>query len=364
MHAPGTVVELISATLLAERVAVPSASASSRAAPVPPELDAICARAAAPRREDRYASARELADAIERFLDGERDIERRRELASAHARAARESVDVRTSGEAGRAARARALQEAGRALALDPDHAEALAVITELVAHEPETFPPEVAAEIDAQSVAQQRAGLAGRARSHMFHFVTVALAALGGVRGVPLAACVGLVMVSLLIAFAYRNQRLTPARSFALIASTTFAIGSMSVLFGPFVLVPAFAAVHTVLTVTYGREYGTRPGVVAGGALMLLLPWALEAMGLLPPSFAITVAGRIELLPRAVAFRPTVTPLALLVTNLLAIVVPGTLALRVRGALDKAERRAMLQRWQLQEMLPAVARGLSNART
>src|SRR5262249_32452832 len=44
---------------------------------VPPELIAICARATAISLEDRYASASELHEAIERFLDGFRDRRQR-----------------------------------------------------------------------------------------------------------------------------------------------------------------------------------------------------------------------------------------------------------------------------------------------
>ena len=53
---------------------------------VPPELVAICVRATALDRGERYASARELHDAIERFLDGEP----RRQGARGDGRGARE----------------------------------------------------------------------------------------------------------------------------------------------------------------------------------------------------------------------------------------------------------------------------------
>ena len=38
---------------------------------VPPALDAVCARAMARRREDRYPTASELGQDIQRWLDGE-----------------------------------------------------------------------------------------------------------------------------------------------------------------------------------------------------------------------------------------------------------------------------------------------------
>src|SRR6185436_15421290 len=61
----------------------PSVRAPERA--VPPELEAICVRACALLPADRYPSARALHDAIERFLEGELDVERRRTQSIAEA---------------------------------------------------------------------------------------------------------------------------------------------------------------------------------------------------------------------------------------------------------------------------------------
>src|SRR5262245_21658611 len=58
---------------------------------IPPELDAVCVAATALDREHRIASARELGDRVQRFLDGDRDLKLRTQLAAehfAHARAA------------------------------------------------------------------------------------------------------------------------------------------------------------------------------------------------------------------------------------------------------------------------------------
>lgn len=95
---------------------------SRRGAAVPEELDEVCARALRTRPEERYASARELADAVERFLDGEGDRERRRRAAEGHTRAALDALaQSHREGQADAARldlRRRALAELGRALAL------------------------------------------------------------------------------------------------------------------------------------------------------------------------------------------------------------------------------------------------------
>jgi serine/threonine protein kinase len=109
----------------------------SRRAPereVPPELEAACVRATALHPADRFASARELHDAIERFLDGDRDVEHRRELAQGHARRALEAVARATAAtsEGFDVQRTLALKEATQSLTLDPTNTDAMAAVLRL----------------------------------------------------------------------------------------------------------------------------------------------------------------------------------------------------------------------------------------
>ncbi len=77
-HAKATTVEQLDA-LLSDPIPLPSQRAPDK--DVPPMLETICMRALAPKRADRYPSARALWDEIEAFLEGEREHERLRELA-------------------------------------------------------------------------------------------------------------------------------------------------------------------------------------------------------------------------------------------------------------------------------------------
>ena len=88
---------------------------------MPPELEAACVRACAREPRDRHSSARELADAIEAYLSGDRDLELRRVLAKVHLDRAREAASRAQVPEAPDAERTEALREVGRAVALDPD---------------------------------------------------------------------------------------------------------------------------------------------------------------------------------------------------------------------------------------------------
>jgi eukaryotic-like serine/threonine-protein kinase len=128
-----------------------NARASERAprAQVPPELEAICVKATALAPADRYDSARALQKAVERYLDGERDVERRKQLAEEHVRTAREAakrarddasaVDVRRDG----------MRAIGRALALDPESHDAMQALVDLLSSPPSGMPPEVKREME-----------------------------------------------------------------------------------------------------------------------------------------------------------------------------------------------------------------------
>jgi len=79
-HAKSTTAQQIDA-LLSEAITPPTERAPDKE--IPAELEAICMRALAPKRADRYTSARALWEDIENFLEGEREAERLRELADA-----------------------------------------------------------------------------------------------------------------------------------------------------------------------------------------------------------------------------------------------------------------------------------------
>src|SRR5262249_51477023 len=105
---------------LASTLDKPQQAPARRAADrtIPPELDAVCFDALALRPGER-PTARELADRVQAYLDGDRDLERRRALAADHLTAARTAL-TSTADDA----RATAMREAGHALALDRTSSE------------------------------------------------------------------------------------------------------------------------------------------------------------------------------------------------------------------------------------------------
>jgi len=93
---------------------------------VPPELDDLVVDATALRVSDRLPSARGMHEAIERYLDGERDEDARRTLSQREAALAERAAARATSREGTLEDRREAMRAIGRALALDPENSDAL----------------------------------------------------------------------------------------------------------------------------------------------------------------------------------------------------------------------------------------------
>src|SRR5262249_23604855 len=121
----------LQSTLAGEVVTSPAQRRPDRG--VPPELDAVCVAALAMPPGAR-PSAKQLADRIEAYLDGDRDLARRRTLALDELRNARTAM---TEGR-----RADAMRAAGRALALDPEAPGPAELVTALMLEPPSDPPP------------------------------------------------------------------------------------------------------------------------------------------------------------------------------------------------------------------------------
>ena len=329
---------------------------------VPLELEAICVTATAPEPAQRYPRARDLADAVERFLEGDRDVARRRSMAGRHTRAAiaalAESVDAK-SAEAGRAARSRAIREVNHALAIDPQNQTALRTMMKIVTEAPSATAPEAAAEVRATE-AQARSAAARRgSRAYLALAATIALMGALGVESWPLlaapSACfVAAAAVTRLAARAGEPRAL--GRVVALvIALSSAGIALTSALFGPLVYAPSLCAANVVVFASgVARRY--RWLALGAGLAALLLPLALELAGVIPPGWTVH-DGTISITPRVIHF-PGAAP----VMGLLAFAIVGAVAFPVlilgaeRDARVKAERELYARMKLLSEFVPAEA--------
>jgi serine/threonine protein kinase len=341
-------------------------------ADVPPELDAICQRATAPDPSDRYASAKELSDAIERFLDGDRDAVRRRELAASYLAEAQRELPTDSSPTEAHRARVASLRHVFRAAALAPEEPEAVETLAKLVLDPPKGIPEDARAERDAlDDLARTQGALLGY-RAFLSFTLSFPIMFLAGIRSWPLVLG-GLVAV-LLAAFVFRwvyrrsmahlNAPLE-ARTGALLgrgprtpqfalllALCVVVVLIQSTWLGPFVLIPMATTIVTAIFTLYAtpRE---RPWAIGVGAVTILLPFAAELVPGVPRGFTFD-AGNVVLHPRALDLPPLATTVGLVYTTLGYVVLPALFLSRLKASLRQSEDRVFLQAWTLKQLFPS----------
>jgi serine/threonine-protein kinase len=322
---------------------------------IPPELDDLCARATAGNPAERLPSARALADAVERYLEGDRDLERRRAQARDHASAARAARDrvteARTSSEAVEARR-EALREAGRAVALDPDGRDGMRVALELMLAPPREMPADLAAELERAQSDRIRVGIIpGIVVFAGFLAFALALPAIAGAIDWTIPAIIAIAM-SVPIAMGLRRLRipnLASARrgAFLSAASLFLAIGLSSVYLGPMMLIPSLAiATATSLVASQLRWRMTLALAISS----LLVPTILEWAHVTPTTYhfgadAIVVTSNVIRLPEL-----TIRLSALGIT-LLALVGSVRYVRRIVVVETELRERWLLQNWHLRQM-------------
>ncbi len=326
-------------------------------ADVPPELDELCARATALEPEDRLASMRDLAQALERYLDGERDVERRKELATAHLDAAQAALSKAVAGgPEAEAERARGLKELGRALALDPSE-RAVALLGKVVLDAPDELPPEALAELKEVELRDRARG----ARRALVMYTTYILAAAAivmlGVRDWTLALVVDAAVAAVVLHTAWmtrghragpRNMRVNIALSFAL-------VGLFAAFAGPLVVVPQLAVmIASAYLVTIRANERTRFLITASATAAILVPVLLEHAGVLERRYALE-GGVLQILPGVTSFHPVFTELMLVVTSVAILWINTFMVGRSSEALIAAERKNFAQAYRLKQLLPGA---------
>jgi serine/threonine-protein kinase len=348
-----------SPALLASTLQAADARASERAPArdVPPELDAICTRATALAPLDRYESARELSEDIERFLDGDRDLERRRELAEAHASAALTAgSDALTRGD--HSLREKALAEAGRAIALNPTNADALGMLMRLMTQPPREMPPEAKKELEDMRWQSMRISSKTAALGYGSFLLYVLIAAMmdihiswwgGGKTALWMLAA----------ALMYWSSRRPKSSGWVLpVTFLIVAIATAGVypMFGPLILVPTIAAAITTGNVVAAPR-SMRPWLTALGCATILVPLALELLGIVPSGYLFE-NGTMIVLPRELELRKWSSLVFLTVTAIGLVLTSALFVWRLRNALDAAEERLVVQSWQLRQLVPKAAHG------
>jgi len=358
LHGRTTVEAALGSTLLGA-----DARASVRAPQmdVPPELEAMCVKATALDPAARFQSAQEVIDCLERFLDGDRDLERRRELAAQHTRSARQAaLEALAEGQDEPAARTRALREVGRALALDPSNTEAIATLVRLLTLPPKELPAEAAAEIRSASARTQRAIAKGAMFGYLAWFLFVPFGVWMGVRD-PVVSLVASALWAVAAVTAYvalrRPDGTGRVRTAAFLATSVAACATSAVC-GPYVLVPTLAVINVILWLLLA-DRSQRATIVGLACLSILLPAVLEWTHLV--RFYYFRDRRVTIVPSMLHFPAVPTHAFLLAASLMLVVLAAVLIIRFRDDLSEAERRLHLQAWQLKQLLPPEAHDASD---
>jgi eukaryotic-like serine/threonine-protein kinase len=329
----------------------PSLRAPDRA--IAPELDALCAAATAPDRDHRIATARELGDRVQRFLDGDRDLAHRRELARDHLARGQAAF---ASGDA--EARATAMREAASALALDPALAGAAELVGRLMLDPPRTTPREVddAIAVDELRISQDnaRAGLWALVSCIVFTPLLWWIAR----PGTPyVGAWVGALALSgLFYLLAYHGARPRPG---LVILGNAILVVVLARMYSPMFIAPGVAAVLAMaMIVTPQLSVIGSAGVVA--ALFVtaaVAPMLLERIDLLPRTMSVDQAGILLRAPGVgAAENPAILVGVLYTVGLILGACAMAHAMRARSRV--AHHHLHLQAWQLRQLVPREASG------
>ena len=314
---------------------------------IPPELDRACFEALAMKPADR-PTARELADRVQAYLDGDRDLERRRtlaaqQLASAQAVLASEDPDARIT----------ALRQAGRAVALDPESVQAAELVSSLLLEPPAKIPAELEASLDEHDRRISR----DRSRKAIYAYLSIVallpiLFFLDVKNWIPLVAFYGI--IGLGIASSVNHVR-TGEPSIPV----TLVIGlAGTVLFsrvaGPFVLTPLVICCALAAMTPIPWLNDRMWAVVGWTVCAVMLPIVLEWIGVLPTTWAISNG---KMLIQSDVFQTVgrVEEIALTFTNLMFTVVAAVLAVSISRRRRISQRTLFIHAWHLRQLVPAT---------
>jgi serine/threonine-protein kinase len=316
---------------------------------IPPELDALCVRATHIDRTKRIQTPRELGEAVERFLDGDRDLALRRDLARTHLDTARAAFEAGDGGSARRIA----MREAGRALALDPKLAGAGELVTRLMLEPPKVRPPDMDKLIQADDLEtlhrMARAGALGYVGFLSFLPLIAAGPEMLGYLG-ALVLVLALNVWLLLYEGFFSNIK---ARAVKIVLGNALLVALLARMSSPFVIAPSVAALATMALISSPTYSRPRAAVVLAltMSVAVLVPWILEATGVLSPTNTFFADGLVMSPP--ILGVGDVGKYAVLGGFIIAIIgAAASMAYQNRKAERIVRDRIHLQAWQLRQLV------------
>lgn len=315
---------------------------------IPPELDDLCARSTAADPSER-PTARALASGIQAYLDGDRDLARRRELAEHHANLAERSIV-----EAGDPARATAMREAGLALAVDPDNGRAQAVLGRLLLEAPKTFPAAALAAADDERAGTRKHVVKRAAGIYFGLAILIPLFFLFPTRhgwSIILLAALNGVIALLMLFLTYRDIPVRTRWYFVLLCLNWMVLTLGSLMFGPLLLVPIY--IISSLAVWLNVSTGYPPWMTVLTHALAFVPFLLlEIVGVLPSTFQLDGRSLI-LTPPVIDLTPTSTAIMLSMSFFSQCASTILIVVNSRRLQDAMLDRVHTHTWHLEQLLP-----------
>jgi serine/threonine-protein kinase len=321
---------------------------------IPPELDGVCFDALAEEPKAR-PTARELADRVQAYLDGDRDVERRRAMAAEQLVAAREALE-----QDPKAGRATAVRRAGRALALDPDSADAATLVTSLLLEPPAKgeMPPELVQYLAKEDREFNRS----RARQGMFTYLSlfafwIAIPFMQ-VKSWP-ALLSFYALLSLGSIMSWRNSVRGKSHIPLLLVVTAIIPILFTRMSGPFILTPIIicAAQMQLANVRYVAERWWV--LLVWCVVVVMMPFVLEWTGIFEATYAVGGGGTDGVMSNSNVFdmRTKLDETFLLLGNLMFITTAGGVAWFISRRRLELQHQQSVQAWHLRQLLPTAKR-------
>ncbi|MBA3460891.1 MAG: serine/threonine protein kinase [Deltaproteobacteria bacterium] len=314
---------------------------------VPPELDELCISALKTRTQDR-PSAADLADRLQGYLDGDRDEEKRKQLAATFVLKAREALE---SGEVAR--RAEAMQAAGRALAIDPTSTEAAAIVQTIMFEPTKQLPPELAEVLTTSELSVQKRQGKVAMLSFLVVLAYLAVASINGVSNVPLVMGIAAYTVALAsLVWRVTQRRAQPWHMIGIATANALLAALLSRTYGSLLIVPAVTCIMAVSLTSYplliDRKWIVISLLVASWISPVLLEWA----GFVPSTFALE-HDAVHLTSHVMTMDGNHTISVLLAANITTIVVIALFANALAASRRNALRQTEITAWHLKQLLP-----------
>jgi len=312
----------------------------------PPELVAIANEATVLDRNARLRTARELGDRVQRFLDGDRDLELRRQAARDHLARADELTKQDTT-----QAHSEALGLVGRALVLDPANPDGVNTLVTLLTSPPRDVPAAALDEMRATERSLDRTRIrAGTLALGILTFGAIAVPPVLGIVNITLYVLMAAALTVAFVLGVVRRRRPDGNTPTYLVIAIGCGVCAIGIGFHPDLVTPQVGTVMIIGLTLSRPRWGYLP--LTMGAVAFTVPVVLEWMHIVPKAL-VERGGMLCMISRSSHLIETAA-LGPLAVNVAVLFGGAMFAVRLREALTTALRRNSITTWQLRQLVRA----------